>query len=156
LNSPRIGLGNFYNESFFDNQLTYITPISQANNVYFLGVAEIGWRLTDPGYYSRVDNSLLFSVIWAPIDQVRVQGYVRPAAYCYTDDEEFDPNTGTILTGRNRTDFNLSLGAMATYTPIEYLSLNGNLNWTGNYSTVGFREYEAFTPTLTLSGTYSF
>ena len=156
LNSPRLGLGNFYNESFFDNQLTYIAPISQAHNVYFLGVAEIGWRLTDPGYYSRVDNSLLFSVIWAPIDQVRLQGYVRPAAYAYTDDEEFDPNTGTIQTGRNRTDFNISAGALATYSPCEYLAVNANLNWTGNYSTVAFREYEAFTPTVTLSGSYSF
>jgi hypothetical protein len=156
LNSPRLGLGNFYNESFFDNQLNYITTISADDHLYFLGSAEVGWRLTDPGFYSRIDNSLLFSVIYAPTPEVRLQGYLRPAAYVYTDDEEFDPNTGTFLTEQNRTDFNLSVGAMATYSPCEWFAVNTNLNWTGNYSTVGFREYQAFTPTLTISGTYAF
>jgi hypothetical protein len=156
LNSPRLGLGNFYNESFLDNQLSYIKPISEKNNLYFLGVAEIGWRLTDPGYYSRIDNSLLFSLIYAPVQEVKVQAYVRPAAYVYTDDEEFNFNTDTVDTGQGRTDFNLSTGIMGTYSPIDQLALNANLNWTGNFSTVGFREYQAFTPTLTLSGSYAF
>jgi hypothetical protein len=156
LNSPRDGLGNFYNESFLDNQLSYVTPISLENNLYFLGAAEVGWRLTDPGYYSRIDNSLLFSVIYAPLQQVRLQAYARPAAYVYTNDEEFDPDTGAIETGRSRTDLNVSAGVMATYSPLDELALNANLNWTGNYSNIGFREYQAYTPTLTLSGSYAF
>ena len=119
-------------------------------------MAEVGWRLTDPGYYSRIDNSLLFSLVYAPMTQLRVQAYVRPAAYVYTDDEEFNFDTGEIETGRDRTDFNLSTGVMTTYSPFEQLSINANLNWTGNFSTVGFREYQAFTPTLTVGGSYSF
>lgn len=154
LNTPRLQLGNFYNESFFDNGINYIAQLS--DNLYFVGSGEVGWRLTDPGYYSRVDTSLLFSLIYAPISTVRVQAYVRPAGNFYTNDDEPDFNTGQLDTGRTRTDFNLSTGLAATYAPIEQVSLTANLNWTGNYSNVGFREYGAYTPMLTLSGSYSF
>ncbi len=155
LNSTRMGLGNFYNENFFDNQLTYIRTISSQYNLYFLGAAEVGWRLTDPGYYSRIDNSLLFSLIYAPLPELKVQGYFRPAAYVYTNDQEYDYQDGFFYNS-GRTDYNISVGAMATYSPIEQVALNANLNWTGNYSTVGAREYQVFTPTLTVSGAISF
>lgn len=155
LYTERLHAGEFYKESFFDNSINYIKMISKDHNIFFLGSYEIGWRLTDPQRYSRIDNSLLASLIYLPVPQVRIQAYLRPAIYAYTDDQEINFDTGE-LQERSRTDYNVSTGFNVGYSPIKQISLNANLNWTGNYSDVGFREYNAVTPGFGVSGAIGF
>ena len=85
LYTDRANLGEFYKESFLQNEIDYIHPIFDQSNLYFVGTYNIGWRLTDPGYYSRVDNSLLFSMVYQPVQEVSIQPYLRSAIYSYTD-----------------------------------------------------------------------
>ena len=118
LYTDRENLGEFYKESFFDNGIAYVTPISAKNQVYFVAAYDIGWRLTDPQMYSRIDNSVLISVVYLPCPQVRLQGFLRPAIYAYTDNEELNTATGQFY-GRSRTDYNVATGVVATYTPIK-------------------------------------
>ena len=155
LYTDRASLGEFYKESFFDNGLAYVKPIFGQQNLFFFGAYDIGWRLTDPQLYSRVDNSLLFSVVYLPVPQVRIQPYLRPAIYAYTDNEEISPTTGTLVY-RSRTDYDVALGVNASYFPIKEIALNASVNWTGNYSNVGDREYTVTTPVLGVSGTIGF
>jgi hypothetical protein len=155
LYTDRQHLGEFYKESFFDNGLAYVKPIFGQPNLFFYGAYDIGWRLTDPQLYSRVDNSLLLSVVYLPVQNIRLQPYLRPAVYAYTDDQEIDPTTGALVY-RSRTDYDVSLGINASYFPIKEVAINATVNWTGNYSNVSSREYTATTPVLAVSGTIGF
>ncbi len=96
LYTERGQLGEYYKQGLLENEIDYVHPIFNQKNLFFLASYNIGWRLTDPDYYSRVDNSLLFSVVYLPVKQVSLQAYARPAIYAYTDNREFDPNTAPI------------------------------------------------------------
>ena len=155
LYTDRAYLGEYYKESNLTNEIDYTHSIFGQSNLYFLGAYDITWRLTDPNQYCRVDNSFTFSVVYLPLPQVSLQAYARPAIYAYTDNEELNPTTGDTY-GRSRTDYNVSLGLLTTYSPIKQVSLSANFNWIGNYSNVGDREYQTITPAVTVSGTIGF
>lgn len=155
LYTDRANLGQYYSQNLLENEIDYTHPIFGQTNLFFVGAYNIGWRLTDPNYYSRVDNSLLFSIVYLPVREVSLQAYARPAIYAYTDNNEFNTAT-TELYPQGRTDYNIALGTMVTYSPIKEVSLNANFNWIGNYSNLGDREYRTISPALTLSGAVGF
>jgi len=155
LYTDRASLGEFYKENLFENEIDYIHTIFNQTNLFFLGSYNLGWHLTDPDQYCQVDNSLIFSTVYLPVPQVSLQAYFRPAIYAYTDNQELNLTTGATF-GRDRTDYDVSLGLSATYTPIKQVSLTANFNWTGNYSNVGDREYRTISPAVTLSGSIGF
>ena len=155
LYTSRLNAGEFYKESFLDDTINYIKPLTSDGSLFFLGSYEIGWRLTDPGQYERIDNAFLASLIYLPDPKVRIQAYLRPAIYDYTCDQEVDLDTGEVI-NRSRTDYNVSTGLSLAYSPIKQISLSASLNWTSNFSDVGFREYNAITPTLGVSGAIGF
>ncbi|MEJ0000076.1 MAG: hypothetical protein WDO13_13445 [Verrucomicrobiota bacterium] len=155
LYTERLNLGEFYDESFLESGLSYVKALSDQTPVYFVASYDVGWRLTKPQRYSRVDNSLLASLVYLPTPEVRLQAFLRSAIYDYTDNEEFDPNTGQLFL-RGRTDYNVAAGLISSYTPIKYFTVTSSFGWTGNYSNVGDREYTTISPNIALTGTLGF
>lgn len=155
LYTDRASLGEYYKQSLLENEIDYIHAICDRKDLFFLGSYNIGWRATDPDIYNRVDNSLLASVVYMPLQEVSLQAYARPAIYSYYNNNEINSATGA-LHPQGRTDYNASVGLISTYSPIKEVTLNANFNWTGNYSNLGDREYRTISPALTVSGAVGF
>ena len=127
--------------------LNWQHPLSRNHAVSVFGTYEINGRLTAPKALTRIENALSFGLIYRPLDQVSIQPYVQTALHYYPADTALQ---------RNRHDFNLIAGLALTWTPTKNFSLGGGFNWTGNYSSLRYFDYDVALPAIGLFGSIGF
>jgi hypothetical protein len=142
-----IGSSIFYKEIVYDNQITHVTQLSKDNDLYLVSTWDLAFHQSNPSMYSRVDNSLNFSLTYYPCKQVSVGPYVRPEARFYTNDTPIQ---------NNRRDFNLEEGIDVTYQPCKYVALSADLTNCNDWCNTVNQSYNVFSPGVSVTGTYKF
>jgi hypothetical protein len=56
----------------------------------------------------------------------------------------------------SRKDFNLNVGSAVSWTPIENVSFGVTASSVGNFSTLGARQYNVFTPSIAAAARIAF
>lgn len=145
LYAPRSSVDEFYRYGFLSGSITHLTQIGTAPiNLAVTGGAY--WRHGDPSLSDRVSGYLSILAIYSLSEKVQFLGFTRPELQHYTHD----------LSGSSREDFNVTIGATLSWTPNEYVAIAATAQYIGNFSTVGERRYDLFTPSLIIGAQFAF
>lgn len=145
LYSSRSSADEFYKFALLNGSITNIRPLGQAS-IYLASTAGVNWRVGDPSAFDRVDPYLDFALTYSPFENIFLGAFLRPEVRFYTNDP----------IKSSRTDFDLLVGANASWTPVKYLALGATLSFTDNFSSSGSAEYDVVTPALVLSARIAF
>ena len=145
LESPDSSIGEFYTFGLLNASATHIQQLGQCP-VFLATTLGSNWRQGDPSAFDRVTLYLNFLVSYSPCETVQIGAFARPEGQFYTN----DPMSGS------RKDFNFSAGTTFSWTPIQYVTLSATALFIGNHSTLGVRDYDVFSPNLTVSGHIAF
>ena len=145
LYSPRGDIDEFFRYGLLHASITHLRQLGQSG-VYFAGTFGSNYRHGDPSEFDRITGFLNTAFLWSPIDHLQLSAFVRPEVQFYTNDPTDD----------SRTDLNLSVGASATVSPIEYVTVGLTASLIGNYSSADARDYEVFSPSIVLAGRIAF
>ena len=140
LQSPKEHIGEFYDYGLLNASITHIRQLG-GWPAYLAATFGSTWRHGDPSDFDRVTTYLNFLVSYRPHEAVQLGAYLRPEGHFYTHDPM----------DSSRADFNISAGVNASWIPIEYFTLSATAQFVGNYSTLGVRQYNVFSPNLTLA-----
>jgi hypothetical protein len=145
LESPDDSIGEFYRYGFVNASITHLAKVGTAPiNLSMTGGAY--GRHGDPSFSDRVAGYLSVAAIYNVCETVQLWGFTRPEVQHYTHD----------ASGRSRDDFNLTVGAMLSWTPNQYVTVAGTASYIGNFSTVGERRYDLVTPSLVFAAQIAF
>lgn len=143
--SPDDTTGEFYRYGFLNGSITHLTPLGKTPINLSLSAGAYS-RHGDPSSSDRVSAYLSVAAIYNLSQTVQLLGFTRPEIQHYTHD----------TSGRSREDFNLTVGAMLSWIPNQYVTLAGGASYIGNFSTVGERRYDLATPSLVLAAQIAF
>jgi hypothetical protein len=145
LYSHRDGIGEFYKFGLLDANITRIAPLPESP--FTLGTTGgLYWRQGDPSQFDRVSAYLTGLLIYKFSETVQFSTFVRPEFQIYTNDPADD----------TREDFNVTIGATASWAPRDYLALVASAVYVGNFSSESVRRYDVFTPALVLGARIAF
>jgi hypothetical protein len=143
--SPGDSSGEFYRYGFLNASITHLMPLGKTPiNLSVTGGAYS--RHGDPSSSDRVSAYLGVAAIYNLSQIVQLSGFTRPEVQHYTHD----------TSGRSREDFNLTVGAMLSWMPNQYVTLAGVVSYIGNFSTIDERRYDLATPSLVLVAQIAF
>ena len=145
LTAPHGSTGEFYRYGFLNGSVTHLFQLQTAP----IGFSVSGgayWRHGDPSLSDRVSGYFSVAAIYNITQTLQLQGYTRPEIQHYTHD----------VSGSSREDFNLTVGAVLSWSPKEYLSLAATASYIGNFSTESVRRYDVVTPSLVFAAQISF
>ena len=145
LYSPRGSQGEFYCYGLANVALNYLQPLGQLPLYAFWSLGAYS-RHGEPSAFDRAAPYLSSAILYRPIEQVEISGFIRPEVQFYTNDP----------TSSSRTDFNLSLGSAVAWSPNEYVALGASVAFVGNYSDTGGLSYNVFSPSIVIGGRISF
>ncbi|MEP6685798.1 MAG: hypothetical protein ABJB22_03400 [Verrucomicrobiota bacterium] len=145
LESPKSRIGEFYTYGLLNASVTHIRQLGKSP-AFLAATLGSNWRQGDPSAFDRVTAYLNLLVSYSPVETVQLGAFVRPEGQLYTNDP----------LRSSRKDFNISAGTNFSWTPIEYVTLSATALFIGNYSTLGVREYDVFSPNLTLAAQIAF
>src|SRR4051812_39599559 len=138
-------VGEFYRYGLLNAAVTHVRHLGQTP-IEFRGTLGSNWRHGDPSEFDRVTGYLNVGLLYSPIDTIHLGAYLHPEIQFYLN----DPNDSS------RTDFNVSAGVGATWTPTDYISFGVSASFTGNYSTADNEDYKVFLPSIVAAGGFSF
>ncbi len=145
LDAPRDDMGEFYKYGLFNVSLTNIRQLGQGPLQLVTSIGS-GTRVGDPGAFDRATGYLNVVLAYSPTETVQLLGFVHPEAQFYLRDP----------LPSSRKDFNVSVGATATWTPIQYFTVGATVAFTENYSNTDVFDYEVVVPSVFLTGRFSF
>ena len=143
LYAPHGSAGEFYRYGLANLSLTHYMPLGP---VYLVAMAGAYSRHGEASAFDRIAPYGSAVALYSPIENVQLSAFVRPEVQFYTNDP--------IKT--SRTDFNVSVGTTAAWTPIQYVSLSATLAFVGNYSNSGVQGYNVFSPSIAVGAQISF
>lgn len=145
LYAPRGSTGEFYRYGFLSGSITHLlqlgtTPVSAgiSGGAY--------WRHGDPSLSDRASGYLNVLAIYTIRENVQLLGFTRPEVQHYTHD----------TSGSSREDFNVTIGATLSWTPNQYVAVAATAQYIGNFSTIGERRYDLFTPSFIFAAQIAF
>ncbi|MGI8480932.1 MAG: hypothetical protein ACR2MF_02500 [Chthoniobacterales bacterium] len=145
LYSPRDAIGEFYKFGILNGSITNARTLG--NWPITLGLtAGAYWRQGDPSVYDRVATYASAVAIYSIAENVQLTGFLRPELQFYTNDPNDSP----------RTDFNVTVGATLSWTPIRYVTLGATAAYVGNFSSVSLRRYDVATPGVIVAAQIAF
>jgi hypothetical protein len=145
LSSPNDSTGEFYRYGFLNASITHVTPLGKTPiNLTVTGGAYS--RHGDPSSSDRVSAYLGVAAIYNLCQSVQVMGFTRPELQHYTHDSAIG----------SREDFNVTVGAMVSWIPNQYVTLAAIASYIGNFSTIAERRYDLATPSLVLAAQIAF
>ena len=143
--SQHPSIGEFYKFGLLEGSLTRFAPLG--NLPLYLGTTGgIYWRQGDPSAFDRVSGYLSALLISNLRENVQLSVFARPELQIYTND--------AVRTTRE--DFNVSVGATASWSPLEYVTLSTTAAYVGNFSSVGPRRYDVLMPAIVVSASIAF
>lgn len=145
LYSQHPAIGEFYKFGLLEGTLTRLAPLGTLP-LYLGTTGGIYWRQGDPSAFDRVSGYLSALLIYNLRENVQLSVFARPELQIYTNDP--------IRTTRE--DFNVSVGATASWSPLEYVTLSTTAAYVGNFSSVGPRRYDVLTPAIVVSANIAF
>lgn len=145
LYTPRGSAGEFYRYGLGNVSLNNYRQLGQCP-VFLLGTAGAYIRSGEPSAFDRIAPYASLAALYSPIEKVQLSLFARPEVQFYTNDPDKS----------SRTDLNVSVGMAVVWTPIQYVSFGANLAFVGNYSNLGVRKYDVFSPAITVGGQVSF
>ncbi len=138
-------VGEFYKYGLLNASITHVRPLGTLPlRAAFTGGTN--WRHGDPSDFDRISLFAAAVVFYAPIETIQFTAYIRPELQFYLH----DPNSSS------RTDFNLSGGVSAGWTPVEYLSIGATAGFTTNFSSTDPNDYNVFLPSVVLAARVAF
>jgi hypothetical protein len=138
-------IGEFYRYGLANLSLTHFRQIGEAP--FYLGVTGGAYsRHGDPSSSDRVAAFLNVIALYNVSDKVQLSAIARPEAQHYTH----DPDKSC------RADFNLAVGGAISWNPNKYLSVGATAAYVGNFSNLGERRYDLFSPSLLLNAQFAF
>jgi hypothetical protein len=143
LYAPHGSAGEFYRYGLANVNLNHYRPLGP---VYLLATAGVYSRHGESSAFDRIVPYLSAAALYSPIENVQLSAFVRPELQFYTNDP----------IKSSRTDFNVSVGTTAAWTPIQYVSIGATLALVGNYSNSGVQEYNVFSPSVVVGAQISF
>lgn len=145
LYSPRGSAGEFYRYGLANLNINHYQPLGHLP-LYALCTFGAYSRNGESSAFDRVAPYLSTAILYRPIEQWQISGFIRPEVQFYTN----DPNDSS------RTDFNLSLGSAVSWSPNEYIVIGASVAFVGNYSDAGGQSYNVFSPNIAVGGRISF
>lgn len=145
LYSPRGSAGEFYRYGLANVSLNYSQPLGHGP-FYALWSLGAYSRHGEPSTFDRVAPYLSSAIVYRPVQQVQISGFIRPEGQFYTNDPK----------NSSRTDFNLSLGSAVSWSPNDYVALGASVAFVGNYSDTGGQSYNVFSPSVVVGGRIAF
>jgi hypothetical protein len=145
LYSQHPSIGQFYKFGLLNLSVNYITSLSQVP----ISLALTGgtyWRQGEPSTFDRVSPYFGVIGIYNLPNSVQLTGFLRPELQFYLNDP----------TESDRKDLNLTIGTTLSWTPLPYVTLAATISYVGNYSTVGARGYNVFTPSAVVAASIAF
>lgn len=145
LESPHSSIGEFYKFGLLDLNITHVVAIGSLP-IYLATTGGVYWRHGDPSDLDRVSLYGSAVALYNVRENVQLSAFAKPELRFYTDDPADD----------SRVDFNVTIGATASWTPIEYVTLAASVAYIGNFSSESVRGYDVFTPAVVLAARIAF
>lgn len=142
LSSP--GTGEFYRNGFLAGSITHLVQLRTAP-VNFQMSGGAYWRHGDPSSSDRVSGYLNVAANYNISETFQLSGFTRPEFQHYTHDPF-----------GSREDFNLTVGAMLSLRPNQYVAFAAIVSYIGNFSTVSERRYDLVTPSFVFAAQFEF
>jgi hypothetical protein len=146
---PRGEENEFYKQGILDNDIGWLKPLhsGEGGNLYLTASGSLIWRHSSPAAFDRLTQQGFLSLLWLPVQQIRIQPYANTAYHTYLTDTALQSN---------RNDLSFTSGIAVAWTPIKHFTIEANFNYTINESNELLADYELIEPSLTLGGIYSF
>ncbi|MBA2242341.1 MAG: hypothetical protein H0W04_05560 [Chthoniobacterales bacterium] len=138
-------MDEFYRYGLPNASITHLRQLGQSP-VYFAGTLGSQYRHGDPSAFDRVAGYLNTAFFYSPVEHLQLTAFARPEIQFYTNDP----------LDSSRKDLNLSVGASAVLTPIEYVSIGVTASFIENFSSSNPAEYEVFSPSVVIGGRIAF
>ena len=90
----------------YDNQITHVQRILKDTPLFFVSTYDIAYHQYAPDVFDYLENSLIFSLIYQPIPEVRIGPYVDPSVRNFLTDTSYQ---------HDRNDFHLREGMDVTW-----------------------------------------
>lgn len=145
LYAPHSDVDEFYRYGLASASISNVRQLG-GSPVYFAGSFGSQFRHGDPSQFDRVTAYVNAVLFYSPLEHFQLTVFVRPEGQLYTNDP----------IDSSRTDFNVSVGASAVLTPVEYVSLGVTASFVGNYSSSDPSDYEVFSPSVVIGGRIAF
>jgi len=145
LTAPHGSAGEFYRYGFLNGSVTHLFQL-QTVPIGFAMSGGAYWRHGDPSASDRVSGYLSVAAIYNITQTLQLQGFTRPEVQHYTHD----------VSGSSREDFNLTMGAVLSWSPKDYLTVAATASYVGNFSTESMRRYDVVTPSLVFAAQIAF
>jgi hypothetical protein len=145
LYSQHPSIGEFYKFGLLNFSLTHVLSLQQLP--VSLAVSAGGyWRQGEPSSFDRINPYLSAVGIYSLARGVQFSAFARPELQFYTNDPDKS----------GRKDFNLTLGTTLSWAPIQYVTVAGTFSYVGNFSNLGRRGYNVFTPAAVVAASIAF
>jgi hypothetical protein len=145
LYSQYSSIGEFYKFGLLNFDLTHIVSLQQLP-VFVALTAGGYWRQGEPSTFDRISPYLSAVAIYSPVRDVQFSLFTRPELQFYMNDPDRS----------SRKDFNLTVGSTLSWTPVQYVTLAATVSYVGNFSSLGIRGYNVFTPGVIVAASISF
>lgn len=145
LYSQHPSIGEFYKFGLLNFSATHVMNLSQLP-IYFAVTAGSYWRQGEPSTYDRISPYFSAAGIYSIARNVQFTAFLRPELQFYTNDP----------VKSSRKDLNLTVGSTLSWTPIHYVTVAATASYIGNFSTVGPRGYNVFTPSVVVAAAIAF
>ena len=145
LYSQHPSIGQFYKFGLLNFNLTHIMSFQQLPISVALTAGGY-WRQGEPSTFDRLSPYVSAVGIYSLSRDVQLSAFVRPELQFYTNDPDKS----------SRKDFNLTLGSTVSWTPLQYVSVAATASYIGNFSTLGRRGYNVFTPSVVVAASIAF
>ena len=145
LYSQHPSIGQFYKFGLLNFNLTHVMSLQQLPISVALTAGSY-WRQGEPSAFDRVSPYVSAVGIYSLARHVQLSAFARPELQFYTNDPDQS----------SRKDFNLTLGTTLSWTPIQYVTFAGTFSYVGNFSTLGRRGYNVFTPAVIVAASVAF
>jgi hypothetical protein len=143
--SQHPSIGEFYKFGLLNFSATHVMSCPQLP--IFVALTAGGyWRQGEPSTYDRISPYLSAVGIYSLARDVQFSAFARSELQFYTNDPDKS----------SRKDFNLTLGSTLSWSPIQYVTLAATASYIGNFSTLGRRGYNVYTPSVVVAASVAF
>lgn len=145
LYSQHPSIGQFYKFGLLNFSLTHVLSLQQLPISFAISAGGY-WRQGEPSSFDRISPYLSAVGIYSLARNVQLSAFARPELQFYTNDPDKS----------GRKDFNLTLGTTLSWAPIQYVTVAGTFSYVGNFSNLGRRGYNVFTPAAVVAASIAF